>query len=227
MANCLYRTRAGRPRSGKAGTCRTQACVPALMPAGRHGLLLILLSFFVANYSFAQTTFYNALADSALTLTRQTVTYDPTYFSIAYPNGDVPANKGVCTDVIIRGYRKMGIDLQKKVHEDMVANFSKYPKIWGLSKTDKNIDHRRVPNLMTFFSRYGMVKPITTTAADYLPGDVVCWNLGGAVTHIGIVVKQKSTDGLRNMIVHNIGAGQVLEDCLFNFRIIGHYRYGN
>ncbi len=142
-----------------------------------------------------------------------------------YPNGDVPANKGVCTDVIIRAYRKMNIDLQKEVHEDMQTNFEKYPKLWGLKHTDKNIDHRRVPNLMTFFSRFGNTKIITSNPEDYLVGDIVCWNLGGAITHIGIVVNKKSDDGKRNLIVHNIGAGQVIEDCLFNFKIIGHYSY--
>lgn len=185
---------------------------------------LTLLVITPALNSFAQA-FYDALADSAATLTRQTVTYDPSYFTIRYPMGDVPTDKGVCTDVVIRAYRKMGIDLQEEVHEDMVANFSVYPKIWGLSRTDKNIDHRRVPNLMTFFSRHGTVKPASAAARDYLPGDIVCWNLGGAVTHIGIVVKGKSADGRRNLIVHNIGSGQVIEDCLFNFVIIGHYRF--
>ncbi len=158
-------------------------------------------------------------------LTEQQVTYDPSYFSIDYPNGDVPSDKGVCTDVVIRAYRKIGIDLQKEVHEDMKAHFEVYPKIWGLTRTDKNIDHRRVPNLMTFFSRKGTDKPITANPEDYRPGDIVCWNLGGAVTHIGIVVDKKSKDGQRNLIVHNIGGGQVLEDCLFEFKIIGHYRY--
>jgi hypothetical protein len=173
----------------------------------------------------AQTQFFDQLADSALTLTKQCVQYDPSYFQISYPNGDVPANKGVCTDVIIRDYRKFGIDLQKEVHEDMAKNFAKYPKTWGLSSTDKNIDHRRVPNLMVFFTRHGSVKPITNESKDYLPGDIVCWNLGGAITHIGIVVKKKSADGKRPLNVHNIGGGQVMEDCLFNFKIIGHYRY--
>ncbi len=165
------------------------------------------------------------LAACALELTKQNATYDPAYFSIEYPNGDIPTDKGVCTDVIIRAYRKIGIDLQKEVHEDMSANFSTYPNIWGLTTTDKNIDHRRVPNLMTFFKRKGAEKPISDKAEDYFPGDIVCWNLGGAVTHIGIVVDKKSDDGKRNLIVHNIGAGQVLEDCLFDFKIIGHYRY--
>ena len=161
----------------------------------------------------------------ALSLTHQDVVYDPSYFSIDYPNGDVPKDRGVCTDVVIRAYRKIGIDLQKNVHEDMLANFKRYPKIWGLKKTDKNIDHRRVPNLMTYFQRMNSSKPITQNGDDYIPGDIVCWNLGGATTHIGIVVNKKSNDKKRYLIVHNIGSGQVLEDCLFDYKIIGHYRY--
>ena len=174
----------------------------------------------------AQSDFCNRLADSAFTLTKQRVSYDATYFKIDYPNGDVPANKGVCTDVVIRAYRKLGIDLQKEVHEDMRDNFSEYPKNWGLSKTDKNIDHRRVPNLMKFFSRHGTVKKITQNAEDYIPGDIVCWNLYGGVTHIGIVSDKKSRDKKRYLIIHNIGGGQVLEDVLFEYKIIGHYTYG-
>ena len=181
----------------------------------------------VASFSTAvgQGKFYDTLADSTLTLTKQLVRYDPSYFRLDYPHGDVPADKGVCTDVVIRAYRKMGIDLQKEVHEDMKANFSAYPKLWGLTQPDKNIDHRRVPNLMTFFERHGNVKLISSDPNDYLPGDIVCWNLGGSVTHIGIVVKKKSADGQRHLIVHNIGAGQVIEDCLFNFKMIGHYNF--
>lgn len=188
-------------------------------------LLNILVFVSTISISFGQSNFYDSLADSTLTLIKQKVIYDPTYFQIPYPNGDVPANKGVCTDVIIRAYRKLGIDLQKEVHLDMTTNFSKYPKICRLTKPDKNIDHRRVPNLMTFFSRKGTTKPITTNSKDYLPGDIVCWNLGGSITHIGIVVKKKSEDEERHLIVHNIGGGQVLEDCLFDFKIMGHYRY--
>ena len=169
--------------------------------------------------------FAQKLSDAALELTKDNVIYDPSYYSIGYPNGDVPAGRGVCTDVVIRAYRKVGIDLQKEVHEDMKAHFSLYPKIWGMKRTDKNIDHRRVPNLMVFFKRKGEVKPITQNAADYLPGDIVCWNLGGGITHIGIVVDRKSNDGQRYRMVHNIGGGQVMEDCLFDFKIIGHYYY--
>lgn len=175
---------------------------------------------------FAQTvTKQISLSDAALELTKDNVTYDPSYFSIDYPNGDVPSDKGVCTDVIIRAYRKLAIDLQKNVHLDMRANFIAYPKLWGLKTTDKNIDHRRVPNLMTYFKRKGEEKSISTKAKDYVAGDIVCWNLGGAITHIGIVVNKKSKDGKRNLIVHNIGGGQVVQDCLFSFKIIGHYRY--
>lgn len=188
--------------------------------------IIFVFFLFSLNLCFPQTEVKEAtLSNYALELTKQQVTYDPSYFSIDYPNGDIPSDKGVCTDVIIRAYRKADIDLQKNVHEDMKANFKVYPKIWGLKRTDKNIDHRRVPNLMTYFKRQGAEKPITNKAKDYLPGDVVCWNLGGAITHIGIVVDKKSKDGKRNLIVHNIGAGQVVEDCLFNFKIIGHYRY--
>ncbi len=188
--------------------------------------ILLLTWLLTLQLCFAQTAVeYTELSDCALELTKQKVTYDPSYFSIDYPNGDIPSNKGVCTDVVIRAYRKIGIDLQKEVHEDMKANFSAYPKNWGLQSTDKNIDHRRVPNLMTFFKRKGAEQPITQNASDYKPGDIVCWNLGGAITHIGIVVHKKSKDGKRNLIVHNIGGGQVLEDCLFTYKIIGHYRF--
>ena len=187
---------------------------------------LCVLIGFSLHFCVAQTQLApSRLSEFALELTQQQVTYDPSYFSIDYPNGDVPSDKGVCTDVIIRAYRKMGIDLQKEVHEDMKANFPAYPNIWGLQTTDKNIDHRRVPNLMTFFKRQGAEQPISNNASEYHPGDIVCWNLGGSITHIGIVVDQTSGDGKRPLIVHNIGRGQVLEDCLFDFKIIGHYRY--
>lgn len=185
----------------------------------------VIFFLLILRSAVAQSDFYARLADSTLVLTKQTVTYDPTYFQITYPNGDVPANKGVCTDVVIRAYRKLGIDLQKEVHEDMKTHFGNYPKNWGLTKPDKNIDHRRVPNLMTFFSRHGTVKKLSQDPNDYQPGDVVCMNLGGGITHIGLVVNKKSTDGKRHLLVHNIGAGQVLEDCLFRYPLIGHYQY--
>jgi len=165
------------------------------------------------------------LSEAALLLTRQEVVYDPAYYSMDYPGGDVPAGRGVCTDVVIRAYRMLDTDLQKEVHEDMKANFELYPRLWELNRPDPNIDHRRVPNLMRFFERHGQEKVISGESTDYVPGDIVCWNLGGAVTHIGIVVDRMSDDGERNLVVHNIGGGQVLADCLFEFRIIGHYVY--
>lgn len=187
--------------------------------------LNIILFISTINFAIGQVSFFDKLSNATLELTKQSVTYDPTYFQISYPNGDVPSNKGVCTDVVIRAFRKLGIDLQKEVHEDMAANFNKYPKKWGLTQTDRNIDHRRVPNLMVFFTRHGKVKTLSDKAEDYLPGDIVCWNLGGDITHIGLVVNKKSTDGKRFLMVHNIGGGQVLADCLFEYKIIGHYSY--
>lgn len=186
--------------------------------------VIIILILLFLNRTYAQD-FFRQLADSAESLTRQTVQYDPSYFIIRYPNGDIPAGKGVCTDVIIRAYRKFGIDLQKEVHEDIKANFLLYPQKWGLTEPDKNIDHRRVPNLMVFFSRFGEEKPVSNNATDYKPGDIVAWDLGGGVTHIGIVIAKKSADDKRHLIVHNIGNGQEVSDCLFEFQIIGHYSY--
>lgn len=170
-------------------------------------------------------TFHQKLSTAALTLVDASVVYDPAYSQIAYPNGDVPKSKGVCSDVVIRAYRKVGYDLQKLVHEDMRANFKLYPKTWGLKTTDKNIDHRRVPNLMTFFGRKGKTLPITNNGSDYKPGDIVCWSIG-SLTHIGIVVDDKSWFSSRYNVVHNAGWGQVCEDFLFDYKIIGHYRYG-
>jgi uncharacterized protein YijF (DUF1287 family) len=187
---------------------------------------LLIVLFFLSASAKAQQSFYSRLSDAAITLTETAVVYDPSYFSIPYPNGDVPSDRGVCTDVIIRAYRKLGIDLQKEVHEDMKKNFSLYPKKWGLKTTDKNIDHRRVPNLMTFFSRYGTTLKNSTAPTDYKAGDIVCWDLGGGITHIGIVIHKKSPDdSQRYLIVHNIGRGQEISDCLFQYKIIGHYRY--
>lgn len=181
--------------------------------------VLLFLTFSV------QDTFSLRLSNAALSLTKDHVVYDGSYRQIPYPNGDVPKNIGVCTDVVIRAYRKLGIDLQKEVHEDMKANFSKYPKTWGLKSTDTNIDHRRVPNLQVFFTRKGTSIPVTKNAEDYKPGDLVTWLITPRLPHIGIVVNRKSADGKRYMIVHNIGRGQELEDCLFTYEISGHYRY--
>jgi uncharacterized protein len=168
------------------------------------------------------------LISAALEQTHNHVRYNGTYFKIAYPNGDIPAEFGVCTDVVIRAYRKLNIDLQRLVHEDIRTSFALYPakQNWGQTKPDTNIDHRRVPNLQTFFTRHGKALPVTATGNDYKPGDLVTWMVSGSLPHIGIVVDKKSEDGQRPLIVHNIGAGPQLEDMLFEFKITGHYRYG-
>ncbi len=167
------------------------------------------------------------LIKAAKERTLHIVRYDGSYITISYPNGDVPSNIGVCTDVVIRSYRKVGIDLQKKVHEDISRNFNQYPskRIWGLTKPDKNIDHRRVPNLQVFFNKYGDLLPVSNNPDDYLPGDLVTWMLPGNLSHIGIVIDDKSRDGKRPLIVHNIGAGPKINDMLFDYPITGHYRY--
>jgi uncharacterized protein YijF (DUF1287 family) len=154
-----------------------------------------------------------------------TTGYDPAYVKLEYPGGDVPLDRGVCTDVIVRALRKAGVDLQKEVHEDMKANFGTYPRQWGLSGPDRNIDHRRVPNLMSFFDRKGKSIPVTDLAGDYRPGDIVTWDLGNAATHIGLVSNYWSTESRRYMIVHNIGGGARIEDVVFSWRVTGHYRY--
>lgn len=187
-------------------------------------LLLLLLLFGVSQTPVNQTDFYSKLSTAALSIVNPNVRYDADYTKIAYPNGDVAKDRGVCTDVVIRSYRKLGIDLQKEVHEDMAANFSKYPKSWGLQGTDTNIDHRRVPNLEVFFSRKGKSLPVSKNPADYKPGDIVSWRLPSGRPHIGIVVDKKGAGG-RYKMVHNIGYGQALEDCLFEYTINSHYRY--
>jgi hypothetical protein len=169
--------------------------------------------------------FVERLVAAALERTSHVVRYDGSYVRIKYPGGDVPTGTGVCTDEIVRIYRKLGIDLQKEVHEDMRANFAAYPRIWGLSRPDPNIDHRRVPNLATFFRRKGVTLPISSEAAAYAPGDLVTWDLGGGIPHIGMVVDRRSADGGRYQIVHNVGEGPKLEDVLFRWKVTGRYRY--
>lgn len=157
-----------------------------------------------------------------------TTGYDGSYRKIAYPGGDVSATTGVCTDVLVRAYRVLGLDLQKLVHEDMARNFTLYPRQWGLKGRDTNIDHRPVPNLQVFFARYGKALSVSPDGAEYAPGDIVTWNLrlaGSPLPHIGIVSDKKSADGKRPLMIHNIGGGAQEEDMLFNFKITGHYRY--
>jgi uncharacterized protein YijF (DUF1287 family) len=163
--------------------------------------------------------------DAAIEQTKVTRGYDPSYVKLAYPNGDVRIETGVCSDVLIRAFRRVGIDLQKDVHLDMAKNFARYPNKWGLKRPDTNIDHRRVPNLMTYFKRQGKALAITSSANDYLPGDIVAWDLGGGITHIGMMTNLLAEDAKTYGVVHNIGAGARVENVLFNWKIIGHYRY--
>ena len=205
------------------------------------GLAQLLVAFAAAFWSLSvgaqsgppspSEQFREKLVAAAVERTHHIVRYDPAYVRIPYPDGDVPADTGVCTDEIIRSYRTVGVDLQKEVHEDMLAHPSAYLHKWsssshaGVSGTDTNIDHRRVPNLMVFFSRHGKARPPSDDPGEYQPGDLVAWNLGGGIMHIGIVIDQRSPVSGRNLIVHNIGAGPQMEDALFNWKIIGHYRY--
>jgi uncharacterized protein len=204
-------------------SCKPDACAFAV--------LAMICATSVAQVRSGVTTeqqeFLKKLAAAAIERTHHVVRYDPAYVRIPYPGGDVPADTGVCTDEVIRAYRALGIDLQKEVHEDMEKNFSGYPRKWRWlsSHTDTNIDHRRVPNLMVFFGRNGETLRITDRAGDYSPGDLVTWDLGGNVPHIGIVVDQKSSATRRYMILHNIGQGPRIEDVVFSWKITGHYRY--
>jgi uncharacterized protein YijF (DUF1287 family) len=171
--------------------------------------------------------FLDKLVAAAIERTNHSVKYVSEYVHLDYPGGDVPANTGVCSDEIIRAYRAVGVDLQKEVHEDMVKNWAEYPpkSKWRQAHPDPSIDHRRVPNLMVFFTRKGESLPVTQRAEDYSPGDIVTWDLGGDVPHIGIVVNVKSAESGRLLIVHNIGQGPKMEDVLFSWKITGHYRY--
>ncbi len=194
-------------------------------------LFVLFISFSSAIPQAADTAFRQEftkrLVAAAIERTHHTVRYVSEYVRISYPGGDVPAGTGVCTDEIIRSYRALGVDLQKEVHEDMLQNFASYPnkRRWMLFHPDSNIDHRRVPNLMVFFQRKGESLPVTDRAEDYAPGDLVTWDLGRGVPHIGIIVDQKSQLSGRYEVVHNIGEGPKMEDVLFNWKITGHFRY--
>jgi uncharacterized protein YijF (DUF1287 family) len=169
--------------------------------------------------------FSRRLSRAALERTSHRVSYDGSYRRLPYPSGDVPDDIGVCTDLVVRAYRKLGIDLQKDLHEEMTAHFAAFPGRWGLSAPDPNIDHRRVPNLRTLFSRKGIVLRVSRDPEDYVAGDLVTWMVSETLPHIGIVVDRRSRDGKRPLIVHNIGGGPELEDMLFQYPITGHYRY--
>jgi uncharacterized protein YijF (DUF1287 family) len=197
-------------------------------PVARVAVLILLAAGSLgAQETASQKDFLQRLVAAAIERTSHHVRYDSSYVRIPYPDGDVPADTGVCTDEIIRSYRAVGVDLQKEVHEDIEHNWSAYPhdSQWRQAHPDSNIDHRRVPNLSVFFSRKGESLPITYGADDYFPGDLVTWDLGGGVPHIGIVVDRKSPQGERYLVVHNIGEGPRMEDVLFRWKITGHYRY--
>lgn len=149
-----------------------------------------------------------------------TILYDPAYVVLGYPGGDVPAERGVCTDVVIRALRHDGVDLQQRLHEDMRSNFARYPRNWGLARPDRNIDHRRVPNLEVWFTRQGWQLP---AASDYQPGDLVTWRLPGGAPHIGIVSDRRAADGTP-LILHNINRGTREENVLHSWPINGHFR---
>ncbi len=188
-------------------------------------LLILVTCFPFTGYANTQA---DDLVAAALERTEHLVFYNGAYFSIDYPNGDVPSKFGVCTDVIIRSYRaSLNVDLQALVHQDMINNFELYPskRLWNLSKPDSNIDHRRVPNLQVFFNRFGESFEVTSLAADYQPGDIVTWMLRGNAPHIGIVSDQVDKRSGNPLIVHNIGWGPKLDDMLFDYPITGHYRY--
>ena len=203
----------------------------------RRALFALALFFAARTVTFAQDQsvqpishqqFLDKLVAAAMARTNHPVKYVSAYVHLDYPGGDAPADTGVCSDEIIRSYRAVGVDLQKEVHEDMVKNWPEYPAQpkWHQSRPDPGIDHRRVPNLMVFFSRKGESLPITLRAEDYAPGDIVSWDLGGDVPHIGIVVSVKDPESGRRLVVHNIGpVGPKMEDVLFSWKITGHYRY--
>ncbi|HET9033701.1 MAG TPA: DUF1287 domain-containing protein [Dokdonella sp.] len=186
--------------------------------------MVLTLALLISGSAWARADIDGLLA-AARAQVGVTTAYDPDYARLGYPGGDVPIDRGVCTDVIIRAMRGIDIDLQVEVHRDMRANFSSYPAIWGLKRPDSNIDHRRVPNLETWFARNGNSVPISSDAADYQPGDFVSWRLDGGLPHIGIVSAQRSADQLRPLIIHNIGSGARIEDVLFAWTIHGHYRW--
>jgi uncharacterized protein len=165
------------------------------------------------------------VAKSALTQIGKTLHYDPAYSQLAYPGGDVPLERGVCTDVVIRAFRSVGVDLQRLVHEDMRRAFALYPKLWGLSRPDRNIDHRRVANLEVFLARRGKKLALSSRGLDYRAGDVVTWTLPSGRLHIGVVTAKLDSSGQRPLVVHNIGAGAQLEDILFAYTLRMRFRY--
>jgi uncharacterized protein len=188
--------------------------MPRLLPFAFCALLLIGVTQAHAS----------ALVEAARAQIGVTLLYDPAYVRLDYPMGDVPPERGVCTDVVIRAYRSQGLDLQQALHEDMRAHFDAYPPLWGLKRPDRNIDHRRVPNLETWLRRQGAERRVSAKADDYAPGDLVSWRLPGNLPHIGVVSDRRSAEG-RPLVIHNIGAGTQEEDVLFAWAITGWFRF--
>lgn len=191
----------------------------------KYYLFLLVILFFTCTFFLnVEKSFSTPLVNAARSQVGKTLSYDPSYQTLAYPNGDIPIEKGVCTDVVIRAMRSaLNMDLQKLVHEDMKKNFHEYPQNWGLKKPDKNIDHRRVPNLQTFFARQGWSLDVSGDAKDYNPGDVITCLVPPNLPHIMIVSDRKGRDG-KPLVIHNIGAGTKEEDSLFKYKLTGHYR---
>ena len=186
--------------------------------------LAFALIFLLTSSADADSNASSALVTAARAQVGVTLFYDPSYQQISYPMGDVPIERGVCSDVVIRAFRTLGLDLQQELHRDMKRHFAAYPKNWGLARPDRNIDHRRVPNLAIWFKRQGYAHPVSEDAAAYRPGDIVTWVLGGGQPHIGIVSDRRSEDGARPLVIHNIGWGAREDDALFEYRITGHFR---
>jgi uncharacterized protein YijF (DUF1287 family) len=188
-------------------------------------LLVVLASVVLVDPALAGSE-PSRLAKAARDQVGVTVTYDPSYSRLEFPGGDLPRDRGVCTDVVIRALRDgWGIDLQLAVNRDMTADFAAYPRLWGLAAPDRNIDHRRVPNLQRLFTRIGAEVPLSDGPAPYLPGDIITWTLPGNFAHMGIVSDQLGPDGTP-FILHNIGAGAQEENILFSYPMTGHYRIG-
>ena len=200
-----------------------------MLPVRERGFVMravfaAILFVLVSHPAHAEPTRALDLVAAARTQVGVMLFYDPSYRQIAYPMGDVPMERGVCSDVVIRAFRAVSVDLQQELHRDMKRHFAAYPKTWGLAKPDSNIDHRRVPNLATWFTRQGYALAVSEDAASYQPGDIVTWVLDGGQPHIGIVSDRRSEDGARPLVIHNIGWGAREDDALFEYRITGHFR---
>lgn len=219
MPDCAGRVQVLRAATGRLASVASLAALAAFAFCAAGGLVH-------ADETADQDARAARLVAAAREQTREHVVYDGSYRAIAYPLGDVPKDRGVCTDVLIRAYRAaLGVDLQVLVHEDMTASFTDYPQLWGLRRPDRNIDHRRVPNLRRFFERAGAALPVSRDISGYAPGDIVSWMLPGNLPHVGIVSDRLVAGTRRPQIIHNIGAGPVEDDILLAFEITGHYRY--